>query len=84
MRRLRGAGAAGRDDAARRSGATTATTRRTATALWQLRRRVPVLTVVVDSPASVARWFALVDELTAETGLVTSEFVPAVHPRAAA
>jgi PII-like signaling protein len=51
---------------------------------WQLRRRVPVLSVAVDAPANVARWYPLVDELTAETGLVTSEFVPTVHPRVAA
>jgi PII-like signaling protein len=51
---------------------------------WQLRRRVPVLSVVVDTPAGVARWYPLIDELTAETGLVTSEFVPTVHPRRAA
>jgi PII-like signaling protein len=51
---------------------------------WQLRRRVPVLSVAVDAPANVARWYPLIDELTAETGLVTSEFVPTVHPRAAA
>jgi PII-like signaling protein len=43
--------------------------------LWQLRRRVPVLTVIVDTPARTRRWFALVDELTTETGLVTSEMV---------
>jgi PII-like signaling protein len=83
VRRLRGAGAAG------------ATTLRGiwgyhgdhaphGDSFWQLRRRVPVLTVLVDTPERVARWWPLVDELTAETGLVTSEFVPAVHPRAAA
>jgi PII-like signaling protein len=44
---------------------------------WQLRRRVPVVTVVVDTPASIRRWFAIVDELTEQTGLVTSEIVPA-------
>ena len=44
---------------------------------WQLRRRVPVVTVVVDTPANVLRWFEIVDELTQETGLVTSELVPA-------
>jgi PII-like signaling protein len=46
---------------------------------WQLRRRVPVVTVIVDTPERVARWFAIVDELTDETGLVTSEQVPAVR-----
>ena len=44
---------------------------------WQLRRRVPIVTVVVDTPANCARWFEIADELTQETGLVTSELVPA-------
>ena len=44
--------------------------------LWQLRRHVPVVTVLVDTPERIARWFAIVDELTVETGLVTSEIVP--------
>ncbi len=44
---------------------------------WQLRRRVPVITVVVDTPERTQKWFAIVDELTDETGLVTSEIVPA-------
>ena len=43
---------------------------------WQLRRHVPVVTVLVDTPERTARWFPIVDELTAETGLVTSEIVP--------
>ena len=46
---------------------------------WQLRRRVPVVTIVIDTPDRVRRWFAIVDELTDETGLVTSEMVPALH-----
>jgi PII-like signaling protein len=45
--------------------------------LWQLRRRVPVAAVAVDTPERIARWYALVDALTDETGLVTSEQVPA-------
>jgi PII-like signaling protein len=44
---------------------------------WQLRRRVPVVSVIVDTPERIRRWFAIVDELTSETGLVTSEMVPA-------
>jgi PII-like signaling protein len=44
---------------------------------WQLRRRVPVVTVIVDTPARIRRWFDVVDEITAGTGLVTSEIVPA-------
>jgi PII-like signaling protein len=42
---------------------------------------VPVLTVVVDTPARIRRWFGIVDELTDETGLVTCEMVPAFHAR---
>lgn len=49
---------------------------------WQLRRRVPVLTVIVDTPANIKRWFDIVDELTTETGLVTSEIVPAYRASA--
>lgn len=45
--------------------------------LWQLRRRVAVVTVIVDTPERIREWFAIVDELTDETGLVTSETVPA-------
>jgi PII-like signaling protein len=74
LRRLRGAGAAG------------ATSLRGiwgyhgdhaphGDALWQLRRRVPVVTVIVDSPDRTRRWFEIVDELTQATGLVTSEAV---------
>jgi PII-like signaling protein len=44
---------------------------------WQLQRRVPVLTVVVDTPERIREWFAIIDRLTDETGLVTSEMVPA-------
>ena len=49
--------------------------------LLSLRRKVPVLTVVVDTPARIRRWFGIVDELTDETGLVTCEMVPTFHPR---
>ncbi|HTX32347.1 MAG TPA: DUF190 domain-containing protein [Solirubrobacteraceae bacterium] len=44
---------------------------------WQLRRRVALVTVIVDTPERIARWFEVVDGLTQETGLVTSEMVPA-------
>ena len=44
---------------------------------WSLRRHVPVLTVIVDTPERTREWFAIVDELTDEAGLVTSEMVPA-------
>ncbi len=45
--------------------------------LLSLRRHVPVVTVVVDTPERTRRWFEIVSELTAHTGLVTSENVPA-------
>jgi PII-like signaling protein len=45
--------------------------------LSQLSRRVPVLTVIVDTPTRVRQWFTIVDRLTQHTGLVTSEMVPA-------
>jgi PII-like signaling protein len=46
--------------------------------LFQLTRRMPVVTIIVDTPEWIARSFDIVDELTAEHGLVTSEMVPAV------
>ncbi len=47
--------------------------------LWQLRPRVPVLVVAVDAPERVEALFGVVDALTRETGLVTSELVPALR-----
>ena len=52
--------------------------------MWQLRRRVPIVTVVIDTPDRIARWFEIVDELTAETGLVTSELIPQIPLQTAA
>jgi PII-like signaling protein len=46
-----------------------------------LRRNVPTLTVIVDTPARIRESFAIVDELTGHAGLVTSEIVPAFHAR---
>jgi PII-like signaling protein len=46
---------------------------------WSLARHVPVMTVLLDTPANMRRWFEIVDELTDETGLVTSELVPALR-----
>jgi PII-like signaling protein len=48
---------------------------------WSLRRRVPVVTVVVDTPPNIAAAYEVIDELTAERGLVTSEIVPAFRAR---
>jgi PII-like signaling protein len=45
--------------------------------LWQLRRRVPVVIVSIDTPARSRRSYELIDELTADDGLVLSERVPA-------
>jgi PII-like signaling protein len=44
-----------------------------------LRRNAPVHVVLVDQPANVRRWWPVVDRLTCEAGLVTSELVPAAH-----
>jgi PII-like signaling protein len=44
---------------------------------WQLRRRAPMLTVVVDTPPRIQRWFEVIDDVTSEAGVVTSEMVPA-------
>lgn len=46
---------------------------------WSLTRHAPLLTIVVDTPQNVRRWFEIVDEVTVQTGLVTSELVPAVR-----
>lgn len=40
---------------------------------FQLGRRVPTVTTVIDAPDRIAGAFAIVDELTLEHGLVTSE-----------
>ncbi len=50
--------------------------------LLGLRRRVPVVTTIVDTPVRIRRWFELVDECTDESGLVTSEMVPAFRETA--
>jgi PII-like signaling protein len=46
--------------------------------LLQLGRRVPAVTIVVDSAERIATAFSVVDELTGERGLVTVEDIPAV------
>jgi PII-like signaling protein len=48
--------------------------------LLQLGRHVPAVTVVIDSAERIAAAFAVIDELTAEHGLVTGELVPATRP----
>ena len=46
--------------------------------LIQFGRQVPVVTVIIDTPARIARSFEVVDELTGSHGLVTAEMVPAL------
>jgi PII-like signaling protein len=46
--------------------------------LLQLRRHVPVVTIIVDTPERIQGAFQIVDELTDQAGLVTSEMVPAM------
>jgi PII-like signaling protein len=50
--------------------------------LLQLGRHVPVVTVVIDTPERISAAFSVIDELTSEHGLVTSETVPAVRASA--
>jgi PII-like signaling protein len=45
--------------------------------LLSIRRHVPVVTEAIDTPERIATLFPIVDELTGEQGLVTSELVPA-------
>jgi PII-like signaling protein len=49
--------------------------------LFQLRRRAPIVTAVVDAPDRIAAWFEIADELTPERGLITSEPVAVVRPQ---
>lgn len=46
--------------------------------LLQLRRHVPVVTVIIDSPERIATSFDIVNEMTAKQGLVTSEMIPTI------
>jgi PII-like signaling protein len=46
---------------------------------FSIRRGVPIATVVVDRPDAMRGWWRVIDEVTDEAGLVTSELVPAFH-----
>ncbi|WP_061004652.1 DUF190 domain-containing protein [Mycolicibacterium mucogenicum] len=46
--------------------------------LFQLGRQVPVTTIVVDTPENISTAFDLIDEVTADHGVVTCERVPAL------
>jgi PII-like signaling protein len=45
--------------------------------LLSIRRHVPVVAAIVDRPEEIQKIWPIVDQATAATGLVTSEFVPA-------
>jgi PII-like signaling protein len=47
--------------------------------LLQLGRHVPAVTIVIDAPERIDTAFGIIDELTREQGLVTSERVPAIR-----
>jgi PII-like signaling protein len=47
--------------------------------LLSIRRGGAVMVIAIDTPTNVRRWWPVVDEVTAESGLVTSELVPASH-----
>ena len=48
----------------------------------QLGRHVPVVTIVIDTPERIATAFPIIDDLTSEHGLVTSETIPALRAAA--
>ena len=77
------AGCARPDSAARppraASGASTASHAPHGDRFLQLGRHVPAVTIVIDTPERIAAAFTVIDELTSERGLVTSETIPAMR-----
>ena len=51
--------------------------------LLQFGRHVPAVTVVIDTPDRITAAYSVIDELTSERGLVTSETIPAMRASAA-
>jgi len=51
--------------------------------LLQLGRRVPAVTIVIDTPQRIQAAFDLIEDLTAEQGLVTCETVPVTRQKPA-
>ena len=47
--------------------------------LLQIGRRVPAVTIVIDTPERISAAFSVIDDLTSERGLVTSETIPAMR-----
>lgn len=52
--------------------------------MLSLQRRAPLQTVIVERPDGIRRIWPVVESLTAQAGLVTSELVPAFHRGTAA
>ena len=52
--------------------------------LLQLGRHVPAVSIVIDTPERIATAYSVIDELTAQQGLVTSEPVTAIRSTRAA
>ena len=50
--------------------------------LLQLGRHVPAVTIVIDTPERISAAFSIIDDLTSERGLVTSETIPAMRASA--
>ncbi|HWC85807.1 MAG TPA: DUF190 domain-containing protein [Solirubrobacteraceae bacterium] len=50
-----------------------------ADSLFRLRRGVPVHAVILDTPKRIQRLWPMIDSVTHEHGVVTSELVPATH-----
>jgi PII-like signaling protein len=47
---------------------------------WFEHRAAPTVTTIVDTPDHTARWLQAIDDVTADRGLVTHEFVSAYRP----
>jgi PII-like signaling protein len=56
-----------------------ATGRRAGDRFLQLARHVPTITTVIDAAERIFPPFDIIDELTKERGLVTSQTVPAMR-----
>ncbi len=50
---------------------------------WQLRRRVPMLTYVIDTPERIAELWAIIERVTGDETVLTTEFVPAFRATSA-
>jgi PII-like signaling protein len=46
---------------------------------WLGHRDAPTVTTIIDTPSHAARWLSAIDDVTADNGLVTHEFISAYH-----